>query len=96
MTIPCTEERRFQNIEDDIKKLFAAKEKHDSDIASLNQSQTETKIYVKQIFERLDDIKSLFTTGNQSTNATWSKIVIELIKSIATIAAIIAGIKIIN
>lgn len=88
------DEIRFKNIESDIEELKETVKIHSNDIVALKQNQAETRIYVKQIFERIDDLKVLFKSGNADNNKTWSKIVIELIKAIGIVGGIIAGIKI--
>jgi archaellum component FlaC len=90
---PCTEKRRFENIESDVKELKDITRAHSNDIIALKEGHAETRIYVKQIFERIDDLKVLFKTGTNENNSTWSKIVMELIKAIAIIAGIVAGVK---
>jgi len=90
------DEIRFKNIEDDIEELKETVKIHSSDIVELKQNQAETRIYVKQIFERIDDLKVLFKSGNSDNNKIWSKIVIELIKAISIVGGIIAAIKIIG
>lgn len=79
-----------------IKELKESDKKQNDEITDIKTSQAETKVYIKQILERVDDLKVLFTVGNNSTNDKWVKVVIELIKSIGTVGAIIAGIKILG
>lgn len=90
---PCTEGRRFDNIESDITELKDQVKLNSTNIIELKESHAETRVYVKQIFERIEDIKALFKTGTQAGNETWSKVVIELIKMIGIVGGIIAGIK---
>ncbi|QIB26118.1 hypothetical protein [Caloranaerobacter azorensis] len=90
----CLEQRRFQNIEDDLRELKETVKVHSSEIADLKENQAETRIYVKQIFERIEDLKILFKSGTGESNEKWLKIIMELIKAIGLIAGIIAGIKI--
>lgn len=92
----CTESRRFQSIEEDLKELKDTVKSHGSDIASLKENQAETKIYVKQIFERIEDLKVMFKAGTGEANDKWLKVVMELIKAIGIIAGIIAGIKVLG
>jgi hypothetical protein len=74
------------NLEERVSKL-------EDDVNELKINQAETKIYVKQIFERIEDIKVLFKSGAQGNNETWVKVVLELIKMIAIVGGIIAGMK---
>lgn len=92
----CIEERRIKNIEDDIDELKKENKKHAEDIVLIKENQAETRVYVKQIFERIDDLKMLFKEGNKENNNTWSKIVLELIKAIGVVGGIIAGIKLLQ
>jgi len=84
------------SIKDDIKELKETTKEHSGSIGELKESQAESKIYVKQIFERIDDLKLMFMskTNDINTNSDkWQKVVLELIKTMGTIAAVIAGIK---
>lgn len=97
----CTQERRFSNIEEDIKEMKEKDKEQDKEISLLKENATENRVYVKQIFEKIEDLTVLFKTATSENgkvldknNSTWLKVVLELIKSIGTIAAIIAGIKI--
>lgn len=92
----CNQDLRLRALEKDIDELKKNDKKQDEEISTLKTNQAETKVYVKQILERIDDLKVLFTTGTSNTSDKWQKVVIELIKAIGTIGAIIAGIKILN
>lgn len=89
----CTENRRFDNIEADITEIKLQLKANTTDIIQLKESSAETKVYVKQIFERIDDLKVLIKAGAQGNNDTWVKIVLELIKMVSIVAGIIAGVK---
>ncbi|KGK88054.1 hypothetical protein [Clostridium sp. HMP27] len=92
----CIEQGTLHNIQEDIKELKDMVREHDKSIVTLRESQAETKIYVKQIFERIDDLKLLVKSNSNDVNSTtdkWQKVVLELIKALGTIAAVIAGIK---
>jgi hypothetical protein len=65
----------------------------EEDVSDLKINQAETKVYVKQIFERLEDLKTLFTTGTKNNNSTWLEVSKELIKLVAIVGGIIAGVK---
>lgn len=92
----CFEQRRFENIENDIVEIKNSITLHSKEIAELREGQAETRVYVKQIFERLDDLKALFKTGANDTSDKWLKVVMELIKAIGIIAGIIAGVKVLG
>lgn len=92
----CLEGRRFENIEGELKELKETTKNHAVDISKLKESDAETRVYVKQIFERIDDLKVLFKQGTAENNSTWSKIVLELIKAIGVVGGIIAGIKLLG
>lgn len=86
----------IESINDDIKELKATTKEHSGSIGELKESQAESKVYVKQILERLDDLKLMFMSKSNDVNTNtdkWQKVVLELIKAIGTIAAVIAGIK---
>jgi len=100
---PCIQKEVINNLKEEIKELKEQSKVNSRDINNLKESQAETKIYVKQIFERIEDIKAMFTTAmnsntqnNKNTNETWVIIVKELIKAIGVIAGIIAGIKLLG
>lgn len=88
----CTE---LESIKDDIKELKETTKDHSNSIGLLKEGQAESKVYVKQIFERIDDIKSMFTKSNDVNinSDKWQTVVLELIKTMGTIAAVIATIK---
>jgi len=92
----CIEQRRFENIENDITEIKNSIALHSKEIAELREGQAETRVYVKQIFERLDDLKALFKTGTSDTSEKWLRVVMELIKTIGIVAGIVAGIKILK
>ena len=90
------EERRFMTIEEDIRELKVKVEKHSEEISELKQSDIRVEVYVKQIFERLDDLKAMFNTATQSNNNTWQKVVLELIKAIGIVASVVGAVKILG
>ena len=99
----CIQKEVINNLKEEIKELKEQSKVNSRDINNLKESQAETKIYVKQIFERIEDIKAMFTTAmnsntqnNKNTNETWVVIVKELIKAIGVIAGIIAGIMLLG
>lgn len=59
---------------------------------TMEQSQAETRIYVKEIKEDLTEIKSDIKKGSQGDNKTWSPIVLELIKALTTAITVIGAI----
>lgn len=92
----CKECLEISSIKEDIKELKDITKEHSENIGELRESQAETKIYVKQIFERIDDLKLMFMSSKNDVNTNsdkWQKVVLELIKALGTIAAVIAGIK---
>lgn len=100
----CYSDRRFTNIEDDIKELKEKAKEQDRDISTLKESNTENRVYVKQIFDKIEDLTVLIKAGSNDnnkllveSNTSWQKVVLELIKvliqAIGTIGAIIAGVK---
>lgn len=92
----CKECLEISSIKEDIKELKDITKEHSESIGELRESQAETKIYVKQIFERIDDLKLMFMSSKNDVNTNsdkWQKVVLELIKALGTIAAVIAGIK---
>lgn len=90
---PCTQKDNISNMKDDIKDLKDQVRSNTSDINALKEDRAETKIYVKQIFERIEDLKTLFTASNKNSNSAWIEIVKELIKLVAIVGGIIAGVK---
>ncbi len=92
----CLEQRRFERIENDIKEIKDNMKVNYTDIQNLKESQAEARVYVKQIFERMDDIKAMIKNGGKDSNDRWLRVVIELTKTIGVVAAIIAAIKLIG
>lgn len=93
---PCTNERRFCNIEEDIRELKDQNITMLMDISSLKEDRAETRVYVKQIFERLDDLKEIFQSESKSKNINdkfWGDLVYKLIAVIITISLALAGLK---
>ncbi len=60
-------------------------------IRALEQSHSETKVYVKEIKEDLTEIKADLKKGNGDSR-TWSPIVLELIKALTTAITVIGAI----
>lgn len=106
----CQEGRRFEAMEREIAEIKQMAKENATEITMLRESQTEMKVYIKQIFERLDDIKFMFSTSYtnianlvntgkdtsgmmKDMNQSWVKVVVEIIKLVALVAGIIAGIK---
>jgi chromosome segregation ATPase len=50
-------EVEIENIKSDIKELKEVSKQHTSEIVSLKESDIELKVYVKQIFEKIDEMK---------------------------------------
>jgi uncharacterized protein (UPF0305 family) len=50
------------NIKSDIKELKESSKQHDKDIINLKESNIELKIYIKQIFEKIDEVKAMIQT----------------------------------
>lgn len=99
----CISERRFLNVEEDIRELKEKDKEHDKEINVLKENNAENRVYVKQIFDKIEDLTVLFKTASSDNgkllvdnNSTWLKVVLELIKAIGTIGAIIAGIKLLG
>jgi len=67
-----------------------------AEVKELQQSVAETAVYVKQIFDRINDLKELFKATNHETNQAWQPVMLELIKMMGIVAAVIAGIKIVG
>lgn len=66
-------------------------------IRILEQGQTETKVYVKDIKEDLQEIKSELKKGGtppkeESAAKTWQPIILELIKTLSTAITILGTI----
>jgi hypothetical protein len=94
----CLEQKRFERIENDIRDIKEDVKVSHIEIQGLKEYQAETKVYVRQIFERMDDIKAMIksaSAGGESGDR-WLKVVLELIKAIGVVGAIIAGIKLIG
>jgi FtsZ-binding cell division protein ZapB len=92
----CLKKEKFAGLEKDIRKNYRAIEFMQEEIKELQRNGAETRVYVKQIFERIDDIKELFKATNHETNQTWQPVMLELIKMMGIVAAVIAGIKIVG
>ena len=57
---PCTQEHKIDAIAEDVRELKETTKQHARDIAELKSGQAETRIYVKQILERLEEQKAVF------------------------------------
>lgn len=97
---PCIQEKEMARLE---VRLTALEEV----VATLKDGHTETKIYIKMVLDAMADIKQqmkgimqdlqnrpietqkIFETANKA----WLPVVLELIKMVALIAGIVAGIK---
>jgi len=97
---PCTQKDTIANLREDVRELKEQSKAHTGEIGSLKEGHAETRVYVKQIFEKLDDMKTFLKGQAENavnavtkTNTTWSTVLIEAIKQIGIIAAIIAGVK---
>ncbi|MFA5715303.1 MAG: hypothetical protein WC998_06165 [Candidatus Paceibacterota bacterium] len=97
---PCGQKDVIDNLREDVRELKEQSKSHASEIGSLKEGHAETRVYVKQIFEKIDDMKTLLKGQAESainavtkTNSTWSSVLTEAIKQIGIIAAIIAGVK---
>jgi chromosome segregation ATPase len=93
---PCSKNEEFKRLHE---RIDGVEEK----VSRLNEGQAETRVYVKQIFDRLDDMKIMFQSAVQvskdtikENNSTWKPIIIELIKLVTVIAGIVAGVKLLN
>lgn len=49
----------IENIKSDITELKEKCNQHDKEIINLKESNIELKIYVKQIFEKIDEVKAM-------------------------------------
>lgn len=96
----CSQKHRLTAIESDIKELKESNQCHSKDISDLKESNAETRIYVKQILERIEDLRDMFnnTKNSLKENANnneglWAKHAAELVKLVVAIAGILAGVK---
>lgn len=96
MPSPCTEERRFSSLESDMRDIREELRELGAKVISVQTDQAETKIYIKQIFERVNDLKELFTTGQKENNKTWVTITTKLIELVAIVGGIVAGVKLLS
>ena len=85
----CFKAEQIVALKEDVKLMKA-------EVKELQQSVAETRIYVKQIFDRINDLKELFKATNHETNQAWQPVMLELIKMMGIVAAVIAGIKIVG
>ena len=98
---PCSEKQRLERIERDVRELQASSKEQDDKLGKLAEGQAETRIYLKQIFDRLEDLKVLFQSARDrrvegQTNAQaeqWTKVVIEVLKYGAIVAGILGGVR---
>lgn len=97
---PCVQKDVIENLKEDVRELKEQSRAHAGEIGNLKEGHAETRVYVKQIFEKLDDMKTLLKGQAENAvnavtknNTTWSTVLIETIKQIGIIAAIIAGVK---
>lgn len=96
----CTQKHRLNAIESDIKELKEQSQCHVKDISELKESNAETKIYVKQILEKIEDLKDMFNNTKNTLKESsagsenlWAKHAAELVKLVVMIATLLAGVK---
>lgn len=96
----CLKLEKFKSLDKDCKNIKEDVAMLQEEMKQIQQNNAETRVYVKQIFDRLEDLKDLFKSAQKNNkemqddiNNTWQPIVMELIKMIGTVAAVIAGIK---
>ena len=85
----CFKAEQIVVLKEDVKLMKA-------EVKELQQNVAETAVYVKQIFDRINDLKELFKATNHETNQAWQPVMLELIKMIGIVAAVVAGIKIVG
>jgi len=85
----CFKAEQIVGLKEDVKLMKA-------EVKELQQNVAETAVYVKQIFDRINDLKELFKATNHETNQSWQPVMLELIKMMGIVAAVIAGIKIVG
>lgn len=100
MNNECNQKHRLTAIEKDIKELKEADQCHVKDISTLKESNAETRVYVKQILERIEDLRDMFNNTkktlkekSESNDSLWAKHAAELVKLVLAIATILAGVK---
>lgn len=86
-------ETRIKAAEDRLDKLEAGQKELSDRQVKIETEQAETRVYVKQIFERIDDIK-LFVKGSQTPKSNSNKEWMDLFKWVlgGTIFIIVAAI----
>ena len=103
----CLKTEKFKAMEDKIQINCSSIKALTAEMKEVQEERAETRVYVKQIFDRIDDLKVMFVASNKlvtesnkqnakernQINKAWQPVVIELIKMIGIIAAVIAGIK---
>lgn len=93
MSEPCINERRFVTIEKDIDEIKQIQQNHANSISTLKENQAENRVYVKQILERIEDLKVLFTSSNNTQTGFWQKVIMELLKIIVILIGMFVGAK---
>ena len=83
----CTMAETITHLKDEIADLKSNNKEYVRDMASLKESHTETKIYVKQIFDSLATLSVTLKEITDKPNKHWE----QLISTIITVA-VTAGI----
>ena len=78
----CKMIERLNYIECDIKDLQSDAKEYTKDMSMLKESHTETKIYVKQIFDSLAQMTKTLNDVTTKPGKMWE----ELIKTVMTVA----------
>lgn len=90
---------RIVVLEKDSDKTQKDMEVMNKDFTDIRIEQAENKVYVKQIFEQLSDLKILIKSNrtkderqSEQVNKTWQPVVLKLIEVIGTVITLLAGI----
>ena len=95
----CKQTHRLDRVEADLRDVEGTLREHGKDLQGLKEGQAETRVYVKHIFERLDELKVMLHRhkGQQPDNIEhiklWSKVVLALV---GILGGIIASVRILG
>lgn len=85
-THECKMKERLTYIENDIKELKDSSKEYSKNMSELKESHTETKIYVKQIFEVLASITATLKTITDKPSKRWEQVLTTIITVGVTMA----------
>ena len=80
----CKMKERLNRIEGDIKELKDNDKEYSKDMSIMRESHTETKIYIKQIFESLTNLTATLKAITEKPSKRYETIITTIIVVVVT------------